>query len=871
MFKTIIISILLASASLSFSQQDSLNSFYNAPEQYYRLKKFYYDNYLSHGLSFSEMKGTGYKNFLLDQWFYTQSYSRINDFAEDNFLKARLYSLNKGIKAAADWQSLGPNSIDSMGGRMITAEFHPGNPDIIWAGASTGGLWKSTNASNDWFPVAEHLPSMNVSAIKIKSSNPQIMLLGTGNDRFFSSTIGPGVGVLRSTDGGNTWSTTSFSYSVNQGVSVSDLIWHPNSGDTVYMAASNGIWKSNDAGLTWSIIRNGRASTLVIHPQNPCILYSVIRSQGVFRSTNCGGNWTLLTNGVANGGLVDLSSITICDSSPEVLYVSMANASTFTSLGVFKTTNGGDEWNIISNAPTVLCQPQGSPCYGWFVNKIKVSPHDPDHVLYGGILFYLSTNGGANWMQKDVFVNGQSSLNFRGVTYVDLWDIQFHPSDPNIVYVLNDGGVQKSTNKGVWWTKQNKDLVTAQIYKLASSLTDTNIIIGGFQDHGLQRMNNAGGSTFWYRWAYNDGTNVIIDPANPNTFYGDYFFGDHRRNLNGGVNFNSTTTTINNGILETGAVNPIVPPIVINPQQSNILYTSTYLKVYKTTNRGNLWISTGIVPNVRTLAVDHVNSDIVYAHSYTDTSWSIWKTSNAGTNWAQIDHPSIPSWRVIDLEADPVNSGVLYAVRNSISANQDHVKRSTDYGETWTDITSNLPDIIMSAIAVSYYNSSHLYVATDKGVYATTDGGQDWFEYSENLPGVIISDIHYHPLDWTLRISTIGRGVYKTKAIDAGSVSIGNNSSLVPDFRMKQNYPNPFNASTKISFTLNKRGDASLYIYNLAGQLVYNKKLLGLDPGEHSIKWDAINNLGYEIASGIYFVKLSFAGISQTIKMTLVK
>lgn len=863
--------LLLPLNNVLYPQQDTSDNIIPVPQQYHILKKFYEDNYLSKGLQLQDMKGTGYKNLLVDKWFFDKYSSEININAEKNFYLSRLSSFNLESKFSANWKSLGPNSIDSMSGRMVCAEFDPNNPDIIWSGASSGGLWKSTNASEDWFSVTDDLPSMIVSCVKIKNSNPQIMLIGTGNDRFFSITVGPGVGVLKSTDAGASWNQTGFSYNVNQGVSVSELIWPPQSGDTVYMAASNGVWKSNDAGSTWNLILNGRASSLVINKLQPNILYTVLRSQGVYKSTNSGVNWKLLSNGIITGANVDLSSITICDSLPDILYTSFSNVSDFSLLGVYKTTDGGNQWNVLPNVPNVLCHPTlTSICIGWFVNKIKVSPHDPNRIIFGGLRFSVSTNGGSNWIFRDTYANG-TPYSQIGVVHNDLWDVQFHPTNPDVVYVFNDGGVQKSTNGGLWWNKKNNNLVTAQIYKIGSSPLDTNIILAGTQDNGLLRLDNTNGNTFWYLWGVGDGTNVIVDHQNPNIFYGDYFFGEHRRNLAGGINWLSTTTRIMNGIAETSQSLILICPLIMNPLSSNILYTSTDLKIYKTTNQGTPWFPVANIPNVYTLAIDNVNPDIVYAHSYTNTSWSVWKSINGGTNWSQINHSSIPSWRVVDLKTDPSNSGIVYAVRNSNSVNQDHIKKSTDFGETWINITSDLPDVMMNAITISPHNSQQLYVATNEGVFATTNGGANWFEYNEGLPKVVVSDIHYHLIDRTLRIATIGRGAYKTKAIDSKPISVGNNTEIISDFNLRQNYPNPFNGSTNIEFSIHKRGAAIIYIYNSVGQKIFEGELSNLSVGANKFTWNGKNNFGFDVSSGIYYLKLSFNGVSKTIKMNFVK
>lgn len=866
----ICLTALFLSVQLVYSQSinDSAGQLNSIEHRINYWENYFIENYIEKG---KNTKGSGFKQFLYEKQFYEMNNTTHYETGEskrwENFTSARLnYLNNPDYRPAASWINLGPNSIDSFSGRMTSHAFDPSDPEIIWAGSSTGGIWRSSNGGGVWEPMTNELPSMTISDIEINPNNRDIMLCATGNDRFLSITLGPGVGLLKSTDRGLTWYPTSFSYQLFQNVSISKVTWKPGSNDSVYMAASNGIWISTDAGSNWQQIISGRAASIVINNNNTNIMYTLLRGNGVYRTTDGGANWTLLTGGLPTGSLIGLSSISISVTNPEILYISFSDANSFGSLGLFKTTDGGNSWNVISNAPNVLCQPSAPTlCQGWFVNLVSISPFDPNLVFFGGVQFWRSTNGGVNWTQHDPYTGG--IISFTGKTYVDQWDIAYHPVNNDIIYIFNDGGVQKSTNRGLWWNKFNNNLVTAQIHRIASSSLDTNLMIGGFQDHGLQKMNNSGGNTFWRRWSDNDGTNVIIDPGNNNIFYGDFFLGTHKKSTNGGLS-PQTTFNIQSGITESGA---LIAPLVMHPDSSKILYTSSTAKIYKTTNGGVPWFSVADIPNIITLAIDNVNPAIIYGHSYTNNSWSVWKSTNHGMNWSEINDPTIPTWRVTDLESDPSNSGIIYATRNSSQLNQDHIKRSTDFGETWVNITNDLPDIFVYAITISPLTRSHLYIATDLGVYASTNSGANWFEFNDGLPIVRTYDIHYHPLDRTVRIATIGRGVWKTKAIDETIGITGNNNSIPEEFRIHQNYPNPFNPSTNIKYELSLKANVRISIYNSTGQLV-NELYHGNQPaGEYHITWNAKNKYGMDLPSGIYFLKLTAGNYSKTIKMNFIK
>jgi photosystem II stability/assembly factor-like uncharacterized protein len=830
-------------------------------------EEYFFDNYISQN---KDTRGSGYKQFMREKFDYAMNkHFNINSIGQrrwDLFRESRIEYLNKSDKQiVSSWISLGPNSIDSLSGRMTCHAFDPVDPEIVWAGSSSGGIWRTTNGGQSWEPMTDELPSMIISDIEVNPNNRDVILAGTGNDKFLAISLGYGVGVLKSTDGGQTWYQTGFNYPLDQFVSVLKILWKPGSADSVYLAASNGIWLSTDAGDNWSLLRTGRCCSMVIDVQSPNNLYAVIRASGVYKSTDAGVTWSIMTNGLPQGSNIGFSAIAISESDPNILYASISDENTFESLGLFKSTDTGNSWNEITNAPNALCLPNApTQCFGWFVNVISISPFDPELIFYGGLTLWRSSNGGTSWSQLDVY--SSPTPNYPGRTYVDQWDVGFHPTNPDIVFVFNDGGGQKSTNKGVWWDKINNGLITAQVHKIASSATNTTLIIGGFQDRGLQKLNNTNGNVLWTRWSTNDGTNVIIDPNNNNIFYGDFFLGDHRKSSNGGATWNSNFA-INNGITESGV---LIPPLVMDPDNSATLYTSSTSKIYKTTNGGIPWFPVTNIPNVYTLSIDPNNSDLVYAHSYTSTTWSVWKSTDAGTNWTQINNTTIPTWRVTDLECDPTTSGTIYATRNSASLQQDHIKKSTDFGETWTDITNNLPDIFVYAITISPFDNNHLYLATELGVYASTNGGSNWVSFNDGLPIVRTYDIHYHPVDRTIRIATIGRGVWKAKSIDY-LTSVDETFSNVPgDFKLYQNYPNPFNSTTVIKYDVLKQSRIKIVVYDETGQLLETLFDREKPSGTYTIQLN-LNSEHKNNASGIYFLRFIANNYFQTIKLLYLK
>jgi len=793
------------------------------------------------------------------QWFWAQRANHRGQLGTDPrwefFFGERPKRLLEANGApAAQWTTMGPNTMQDVGGRMLCLAFHPGKPETLYAGSNSGGLWRSRNGGLLWEPLTDHLPAMSVSSVALNPANPDEILIGTGWGSFAAVSLYPGVGVLRSTDGGLTWNTTSFSFPLASGVGTFEMAWDPVVPGRVHLAANNGYYRSLDGGVTWQLRRAGLCTGLVVHPRNPDTLYAAFGGGGIWRSFDGGETLQLLATGLPPNAETLQLSLAICASQPNVLYTLITQATSFCSRGLFKTVNGGDSWTQITSAPDVMRYASGPPCYGWAFNVVSVSPWDPNLVLIGGIRVYRTANGGTTWSQKDYSLNLPAVDPYSGELYVDNHAFLWHPNLASFVYGANDGGVWKSLTAGNNWLPVSEGLMTGLIYRIASAATRPEVVVAGTQDHGIQRVDHSGGNLRWTQWTLGDGEWICIDPTDDRLVYGSINMGMRRSSSDGAVGFNQWTS-IMSGITESSFFQP---PLVMDPTNPAVLWTATTARIYKTTDRGALWVAKANIPNVATIAIDHVNPDIVYAHAYTSSTWQLWRTLDGGANWSQLTHASIPGWRVTDLETDPHTSGVVYATRNSGFAGQDHVKRSTNFGITWTDITANLPDVPTSAIAVSPVNASHLYLATDLGVFLSVDGGGSWSEWNDGLPLVYATDIHYLEADHTVRVGTMGRGVWKSPAFDQ---LVGVDPAAGPlALQGLRVAPNPSHGVSRVSFTLAREASVSVAVFDLTGQRVRTLIEGERGAGAHEVEWDGRNASGRAVAAGVYFVRLLARG-----------
>ena len=765
---------------------------------------------------------------------------------------------NLRLVPAANWKSLGPTSMDSTAGRIVCHAFNPMNSSSIWVGASSGGVWKTTDRGDTWTTIADDLPSIRVHAIAVNPQDTNHLIIGTGHYLSGSFTLQPGIGLLETTDGGATWLPNSLAFPFSQGVGINAVRFDPNNPLRLYTAASNGLWISDDGGQSWNTTLSGNVTDFEIVSTNTQRLFAGVHSQGVYRSDDGGQSWALLTNGLPASPNVHRVEMSLSDSAPGFVLVSIVDPTTFGATGVYKTSDGGDTWNLFANAPDYLCN-NGS-CLGWFANAVAVSPVDTNVIILGGIRLFTTSDGGQNWHWRGYYSTPLGG-NKVGRAYVDQQDAGFDPEHPTTAYMFNDGGVYRSEDNGFFWHKKNQGLVTAQFYRIASFPGDTALMLGGIQDHGQQYLDNTGGNTDWNLWAIGDGCAVAFDPNNPSRAFGDNLFASHTRtnNVTGGL---ASTISFNNGI--TGVNSTAFHFVTVHhPIQSNVLYSATDNEIVKSTN-GVFWQNIASIANVRSLAISPADPNVVYAATYNNSNWAFHVSVDAGGSWSQTQ--SSPGWRVTDVEGDPHTPETVYATRNSSLPQNPHVFRSDDFGNTWIPINIGLPDVPTWGVAVNYYNPDVLYVGTDLGVFISEDRGLSWEEYNDNLPPYYVMDLHYHPGDSTLRIGTLGRGVWKTKSVIP--VVVGEEETTLPEVQMAV-YPNPADQEVSVSFSLQKDRHVHVSVLNSLGQEITVVADQRLTAGDHILTWDRRGSTGHQVDAGIYYVRLQLHDRKMVRKVVL--
>jgi photosystem II stability/assembly factor-like uncharacterized protein len=780
------------------------------------------------------------------------------------------------INSDLQWEFAGPTNVQ---GRVQDIEFDPLNPSTVYAAAATGGMFKSTDAGVSWTPIFDDQAILTMGDIAIDPVNSDIIYAGTGEPNGGHNNF-PGAGIYKSTDAGLTWELKG----LENTVSIGKVLIDPTNTQRVFVAAvgsyfapnpERGVYRSENGGETWSKVLFVSDSTgaidVILDPSNPSFMMAAMwervrrpqsshlygETSGLYRSTDGGSNWQLIdpaTSGLPNPLTTDVGRIglAISPSNPNIIYALYNDG--YYYLGFFKTTNQGSTWtdadpnNQLSN---------GFSSFSWYFGQVRVHPTNPDIVYALDVELSKTTNGGTTWTQDVPF-------------HVDFHDLKFDPQNSNNIIMGNDGGIDISTNGGLSWF-ETSGLPVTQFYEIGLDYNNPQRLYGGTQDNGTNRTLN-GGLDDWDHIFGGDGFYVIVDHTNPNVIYAESQYGNLGKSVTGGSGWNGAT----NGISGSEPTNWSTP-VVMDPNNNLVLYYGTN-RVYRTENGASSWsaISGDLTDGgpglgtVTTIAVAPTNSDIIWAG--TDDS-HVWRTTDYGATWNEMTGSNMPYRWVTRVIADPTDEQIAYVTFSGLKWHdpEPHIFRTANMGTTWTDISSNLPNAPIDAIAVDPIAHNVVYIGTDVGAYISFDAGQNWEVMGSGLPLVTIGDMKVHPTQHFLIAGTHGRSMYKIDLTDITVIGPDNGAPIAATFELHQNYPNPFNPTTKISYNLPGSGQVHLKIYNVMGQEVRTLVNESQIAGNYTAVWDGRDNHGNMVSSGVYIYRLSAGNDVQNRKMTLLR
>ena len=653
-----------------------------------------------------------------------------------------------------NWSPMGAFVVPTNGGgagRLNCVTFHPTNPNIIWVGAPAGGLWKTLDGGLTWSTNTDNLPSLGVNAIAITPSNPNIMYIGTG-DQDASDTYG--VGVLKSIDGGLTWNITGLNWITSQGRSVGKILINPNDNNMIFAATSSGVFRSIDAGVTWTkTLSTGSIKDMEFKPGDPTIVYAA-SGAGFYKSTNTGSSFLLISagSGLPSSSSVNRISIAVTPANAAYVYLLYSSITDSGFKGIYLSTNSGSNFTLKSNTPNLLGYDyNGSDAggNGWYTLSIDACPYDATEIMVGGVNIWKSNDSGVNWTCMTHWW-GDGGLPYL---HADIHNIAYRP-DGSEVFAVCDGGIYVSNDQGNSWSDKSDGLQIGEMYRLGNSVTNSNLVIQGWQDNGCNLYNTGA----FDRVLGGDGMECFIDWSDPNFVYGEFQNGAIQASTDGGGTFNDIIGTIN----EPGQW---VTPWMQDPVDPLAIYAG-YENVWKSLDRGNTWnkISTFNSSGLIILEVSQSNPLYIYAA----TASTIYKTVDGGINWTTVSYPSGGGVAITALEICTTDPNKIWITRSGYTAGTK-VYKSIDGGGTWTNISGSLPNIPVNCVVNQTGTSYGIYVGTDLGVYYLDNTLSSWMPYSNGLPNVIVDELEIHYGTNKLRAASFGRGLWQTNIFNPSS------------------------------------------------------------------------------------------------------
>ena len=749
---------ILSFYSISFNAQHWVDMMEQPGSNFYSIQAAFNNYFTTHDPT---EKGKGWKQFkrwenFMEPRVYpsgdltlpSQNMKNFETFLQNNSTQKLS---NPNMIASSTWTAVGPFGplAGSAGGQLLKAgrlnfiTIHPAGSNTLFVGAPAGGLWKSTDAGVTWTTNTDFLTVTGCSDLAIDPTNTNIMYLATG-DGDAGDTYSNGV--LKSTDGGNTWAATGLAWTVNQGRLIRRLLINPTNTQIIMAATNVGIWRTTNGGTTWTQVFTTSTHDLEFMPGNPNTVYA--GGASFRKSTDGGATWVVINSGIPTTG-VDRMAVAVTPANPNYVYVLAGNSTNNGFQGFYRSTNSATSFSTMATSPNLLgWSSTGSDTGGqsWYDLCCAASPLNQDEVVVGGVNVWRTTNGGSNWT-----IYGHWTGTGAPFTHADHHDLEYDAA--GTLFNCNDGTVYRRTATN--WQEISGLMNISQIYKIGTSALTANFWLTGHQDNGTSWWN---GTTYTARMG-GDGMDCFIDRTNNNNMFASYYSGQFQRSTNGGASWSAPT-----GFSGTGNW---VSPWKQDPQTSTIVWAGKQ-QMFKSTNTGGSFaMTTGTMTGTSTIvefAVAPSNNQILYVIKGT----ALWKTTDGGATWTNITG-TVPtgSGAPTFITVSPTDANKLWVTLSGYSAG-NKVFMSTNGGTTWTNYTANLPNLPANCSVYQVGSNDMVYVGMDVGVYYRDNLSATWTLYNTGLPNTPVFDMEISPANPTkLTAATFGRGVWMVDVITA--------------------------------------------------------------------------------------------------------
>ena len=734
----------------------------------------------------------------------------VNALAQRSALVARFRLKAAGIAPSA-WTTIGPSNI---GGRIRSIVTHPTDPNLLFVGSVSGGIWKSTDAGASWAPVNDFMPNVAIDTLVRDPSNPQRMYAGTGE------VAGDGIrgfGAFVSTDGGSTWpqlggtvpdpttQQSDFYY-------ISRIAVHPTNSDIVLIATSGlycnsgGVYRSTNAtsvNPTWTLVYSIAARDVKFDPNNGnnvivgegshCVppTYTTYDGGAVAYSTDAGTSFTRVPLDTTTKGRVE---------------VAWAPATSGLAVAVTEGS-GGRFWASTDSGRSWALNSQTGDGADWYTNTVWVDPTDSQRIVVGGFQFYRG-DGPANWWITNAAVPWTRINDWTNPASVHADDhaivnaSNYNGTSNRVVYVGTDGGLYKSAdiaahdgvNFTAYWSNLNNGLQITQFYSGAGKsgyAGGSTLVVGGSQDNGCLKAPASGLS--WSNFFYGDGGVTAVDPVDPNFYYCEYINASVNRATTGGFAApicggpNPITEGLQDaangcGASATNEAN-FIAPFVLDPNNFNTMLVgakSLWRSLDVKAATPDWFVVKGPDP-----AANNYISAVAVTPGYSDMVWvgynqgQVYCTSNgtaSSPTWTKVTALSATRM-VLRIMAEENRVFVTYGGYNAGNVmeltvpGQSTPSQLCQASPTVTDLSSNLPQAPVRSIVRNATNANWFYVGTDVGVFDSTDGGVSW-NANDDGPGTVATDQLFWLDSATLVAATHGRGMFKATVSVASAPSV---------------------------------------------------------------------------------------------------
>ncbi|WP_378172025.1 WD40/YVTN/BNR-like repeat-containing protein [Aquimarina sp. SS2-1] len=692
-------------------------------------------------------------------------------------------------------RNIGPGG---MSGRVTSIDVVTSDPDIMYAGTASGGLWKSTSGGIKWEPVFDKEVTASIGAVAIQQSNPSVIWVGTGEGNPRNSLNG-GYGIYKSLDGGKNWKLMGLEKTRH----IHRIIVDPTNPNTVYVAAigspwgehpERGVFKTTDGGETWNkvLFANNKtgAADLIMDPSNPNKLIAALwehkrdpwffksggEGSGLFITHDGGKTWQERTDkdGLPKGELGRIG-IAISRNKPNIVYALIEAKKN----ALYKSEDGGFNWKKINDKNDIGNRP-------FYYSEIYVDPQNENRVYSVFTYVNVSEDGGKNFTQL------MPAYGVDNGVHPDHHAWWIHPEDGNFMIDGNDGGLNITRDGGKSW-RFIGNLPVAQFYHINVDNEYPYNVYGGMQDNGSWRgpayVWKAQGirNSYWQEISFGDGFDVV--PDKDDSRYGwsmsqqgfvsryDWMTGNNytvkpthpdpevklRFNWNAAINidpFDNSTLYFGSQFVHKSKDKGLTWEII-----SPDLTTNNPEKLKQAESGGLTMDATGAENHCTILVIEPSSLEQNMLWAATDDG-RVHITQNGGANWTDVSKniKGLPagSW-IVQIKASNKKKGEALLVANDYRRFNytPYAYRTVDYGKTWQRIVDN-SDVKSYTLSIveDPVERNLLFLGTDDGLYISLDAGNKWTKWTAGFPTVSVKDLVIHPRENDLIIGTFGRAAW---------------------------------------------------------------------------------------------------------------